>query len=172
MMRVVGRCSLGRQALLFAGAMALIAACDQLSLQPRPAGSTPPNAEPAPAPVDAQAQVGVTYAQFVADAGRSFAPEALGVPAADRARLWRAMASGASGEILDGGGVQALVFRGCAEEGCDGGAAVVAIDAASGEALIGVRDQGGADLLLPNDRLEALLRLRSPSGRWDQAGAP
>jgi hypothetical protein len=67
---------------------------------------------------------------------------------------------------VQGGGAEALVFRGCAEEGCDAGAAVVAIDVRTGVAFVGVRDVGGADELAPNDRVEALLRLNSPTRAW------
>jgi hypothetical protein len=77
------------------------------------------------------------------------------------------MATPVAGQLLGGGGAEALVFRGCAETGCNDGAAVVAIDTATGAAFVAVHDAGGAEVLTPNDRLEALLRLNSPSRRWD-----
>jgi hypothetical protein len=41
------------------------------------------------------------------------------------------------------------------------------VDLATGDPFVGVRDVGGADVLEPNDRLEALLRLNSPTRSWD-----
>jgi hypothetical protein len=81
------------------------------------------------------------------------------------------MALGQPAVLVQGGGAEALVFRGCAQEGCEAGAAVVAIDIDTGGAFVGVRDVGGADELAPNDRVEALLRLNSSSRRWDDAPA-
>ena len=37
----------------------------------------------------------------------------------------------------------------------------------TGDAFVAVRDASGAEVLAPNDRLEALLRLNSPQRRWD-----
>jgi len=71
------------------------------------------------------------------------------------------------GRLEDGGGAQALVFRGCAEAGCADGRAVVAIDTASGAVFAAVRDAAGAEVLTSNDRVEALLRLNSPTRAWD-----
>jgi hypothetical protein len=77
------------------------------------------------------------------------------------------MAEPAAGRLVRGGGAEALVFRGCAAAGCEEGAAVVAIDAATGAVFAAVRDAAGAEVLTPNDRIEALLRLNSPTRRWD-----
>lgn len=146
--------------------------CDRLSLGP-------PVAEPAPvtpAPeVDPElaAHAGETYSAFVAASGARYAPDLLGLNEADRDRLLRAMASERGGEVLTGGGAEALVFRGCAERGCAEGTAILAVDTATGAAFAGVRDTGGAVVLAPNDRLEALLRLNSPTRSWDDvASAP
>jgi len=81
------------------------------------------------------------------------------------------MATGQPGEVLAGGGAQALVFGGCADTGCADGRSVVAIDLATGDAFVGVHDAGGRDVLEPNDRLEALLRLNSPTRSWDDPQA-
>jgi hypothetical protein len=77
------------------------------------------------------------------------------------------MAAHAQGQVVTGGGAEALVFRGCAATGCADGAAIVAIDLSTGAAFAGVRDVGGSDVLTPNDRVEALLRLNSPNRDWD-----
>ena len=68
---------------------------------------------------------------------------------------------------MDGGGAEALVFTGCAEAGCDQGFSVIAIDTTTGLVFAAVRDGDGAEVLAPNDRLEALLRLNSPTRAWD-----
>lgn len=145
--------------------------CDQLGLGPEQAVSAPAAPEAAVpstvTPAALRAAVGEGYSGFAAGAGASYAPEALGLSAADRARLWRAMAIHRVGELISGGGAEALVFRGCAEGGCADGASIVAIDTATGGAFIGVHDVGGADILTPNDRVEALLRLNSPTRGWD-----
>jgi len=149
------------------------AACDQFALAPDNSASAPP------APVSAadpalRGHAGETYAAFAGGAGAHYAPDALGLSAGDRARVWRAMATGQAGQILSGGGAEALVFSGCADTGCADGKAVVAVDLATGDAFVGVRDVGGGDVLEPNDRLEALLRLNSPTRGWDdpQPSAP
>jgi hypothetical protein len=142
------------------------AACDRLALGPETAASAP--SAPSVAPVDPhlRSHAGETYAVFSA-AAANYAPDALGLSAGDRARVWRAMAVGQAGQIMTGGGAEALVFSGCAEAGCADGKAVVAVDLATGDAFVGVRDVGGADVLEPNDRLDALLRLNSPTRAWD-----
>lgn len=68
--------------------------------------------------------------------------------------------------VLSGGGAEALVFQGCPETGCTDGLAIVAIDVATGMAFVGVKDAEGAEILTPNDRVEALLRLNSPTRSW------
>jgi hypothetical protein len=143
----------------------VLAGCDRLASGPAaPAPQAAEAVTTAPVP-DLENYVGRTYADFVDDHEARFNPEVLGIGAADRARLWRAMAT-SSGAPLRGGGAQAVVFLGCADVGCPEGVAVVAIDAHSGGAFVGVRDAGGADVLAPNDQLEALLRLNAPSRHW------
>jgi hypothetical protein len=145
------------------------AGCDRLIERP-----------PAPGPASAQAALaadavanieayrGRSYAEFAAAHAARFSAETLGLGTADRARLERAMV-GDAGVVLEGGGAQALVFRGCAASGCADGVAVVAIDAATGAAFVGVRDGAGKDVLAPNDRLEALLRLNAGTRDWIDA---
>jgi hypothetical protein len=116
---------------------------------------------------DLRPHAGETYPAFANAAGAAYSPDALGFNAADRARLWRAMAVAGPGQVLLGGGAEALVFRGCAETSCQDGAAVVAIDLATGLAFVAVHDAAGAEVFTPNERVEALLRLNSPSRRWD-----
>jgi hypothetical protein len=91
----------------------------------------------------------------------------MGLTGSDQARLAHAMATPTAGRLETGGGAEALVFRGCAVDGCDAGRAVVAIDTATGAAFAAVRDAQGSEVLAPNDRVEALLRLNSPTRAWD-----
>jgi hypothetical protein len=164
--------NLPRAGLLFVGLLSA-AGCDQLALGPEKAVSQPPatpvTAEEIP---DLRPLAGQTYPNFVAGEGARYTPDALGVAATDRTRLWRAMAEPAPGVLLTGGGAEALVFRGCSEQGCDQGASIVAIDVSTGAVFAGVRDVGGADVLTPNERVEALLRLNSPTRGWDNPETP
>lgn len=147
-----------------------LAACDGLS------GPAPPATPPAPAPVlarpvqDLQTYAGRNYADLVAAYPSRFGSEALGISASDAQRI-HVLTQRATGAMLDGGGAQALVFRGCAATGCADGVAIVAVDGATGAAFVGVRDSAGKDLLVPNDRLEALLRLNAATRDWPDAGA-
>ncbi|MGQ0532179.1 MAG: hypothetical protein ACT4OF_05735 [Caulobacteraceae bacterium] len=152
----------------FAAVTLFAAGCDQLGLGPREA-SPAPVAEPphSVAIADLRPHVGDTYSAFTAGAGARYSPEEIGLNAVDRARLWRAMAMPVAGRLIEGGGAEALVFRGCAETSCEDGKAVVAIDTGTGAVFVAVRDAGGAEVLTPNDRVEALLRLNSPTRRWD-----
>jgi hypothetical protein len=145
------------------------AGCDRLADgQPGPGPASA--AAPAAAPVaDLQTYSGRSYADFVAAHEARFSPTALGLSATDGARLQRAMV-GASGGLLEGGGAEALVFRGCAESGCADGLALVAIDVATGAVFAGVKDGAGTDVLAPNERLEALLRLNAPTRDWADVG--
>jgi hypothetical protein len=163
-----------QRVVLAAGAICAAAGCDRLARAPQEATPTPPVAEAAPFDGAAiRAQAGKTYSSFVAEgAGTRYAPETLGIAASDRARLWRGMATPQQGELFSGGGAEALVFRGCAETGCPDGAAIVAIDTGNGGVFAAVRDVGGADVLASNDRIEALLRLNSPTQGWEDATPP
>ena len=148
----------------------MAAGCDQMA--GRRAGPGPAAAVAAPVAnpvVDLASYRGRSYADFVTAYQDRFSPAALGITAADEGRLQHAAAA-SSGALLQGGGAEALVFRGCAAHGCGEGVAVVAVDAAGG-AFVGVRDDAGKDVLAPNDRLEALLRLSTPTRDWADAGA-
>jgi hypothetical protein len=150
----------------------MTAGCDQMV--GRDAGPGPGSAAAAPVaqPVaDLATYSGRSYADFVAAHQDRFGPDALGLVAPDGQRLQDATATSSS-VLLDGGGAQALVFRGCAENGCGEGVAVMAIDAGTGAAFVGVRDSAGKDVLAPNERLEALLRLSTPTRDWADAGPP
>jgi hypothetical protein len=157
--------------MLVVGALTAVGGCGQLAPERTAPGPAPATAAETP---DLRPHAGETYADFVAAAGADYTPDALGIPAADRARLWRGMAESAPGALLTGGGAEALVFRGCSEQGCEEGVSVVAIDVSTGSVFAGVRDVGGADDLAPNARVEALLRLNSPTRAWDnpQAAQP
>ena len=155
--------------LLVASAGLVVVGCDQLSrlgLGPPPAASAP--STPLPAPItDIRPQAGTIYSDFAAGEGARYSPDQMGLNAIDRARLWRAVAVPTAGRLEDGGGAEALVFRGCAENGCDEGQAVVAIDTVTGAVFAAVSDAAGTEVLVPNDRVEALLRLNSPTRAWD-----
>jgi hypothetical protein len=154
-----------RQLLAAACAVALVAACNQVSLEPAPATSAPPEATAIP---DIAPYAGDAYSVFAARADTAdFSLEALGLSEADQARFGAASADERPGVLVGGGGARALVFYGCAARACAEGVAVVAIDAATGDAFVGVRDSEGAEALVRNERLEALLRLNAASGRWD-----
>lgn len=148
-----------------------LAGCDQLSqlgLGPRPAVSAPVSEPPLVAPVvELRPHAGALYAEFAAAEGARYSPEQLGFNSQDRARLAAAMATPSAGRLEQGGGAEALVFRGCAATGCGDGTAVVAIDTTSGAVFAALRDGAGTEVLSPNDRVEALLRLNSPSRAWD-----
>lgn len=155
---------------LAAAATLALGACDQLSqlgLGPPPAASIPATPVPAQAIADLRPHAGELYSDFAAADGARYSPEQLGLNATDRARLWRGLTIASAGRLEQGGGAEALVFRGCAETGCEEGRAVVAIDTATGAVFAAVRDAGGAEVLAPNDRVEALLRLNSPTRAWD-----
>jgi hypothetical protein len=164
------------RAWIIAAAALGLGGCDRLDLGPRTAEPAPVTEAPA-VPIPAvdpalRSHAGEAYASFVEASGARYAPEALGLGAVDRARVWRAMAASEVGAVLTGGGAEALVFRGCVETGCADGVAIVAVDVATGAAFVGVKDAGGADILTPNDRVEALLRLNSPTRSWDNPEAP
>jgi hypothetical protein len=148
--------------------------CDQLGLGPhRAASRSPPVAPMTVAVPDFRAHAGETYAEFVAQPGMErYSLTALGLSHDEQARFSYAMADPAAGILASGGGSEALVFSGCAPSGCLEGLSVVAINVATGEAFVGVSDMRGAVTLAPNDRLEVLLRLTSPSQTWDDPVRP
>jgi hypothetical protein len=151
-------------------AVAAASGCDRLSSREPEEAAPTVQAAPAPAPVpDLQAFSGRGFGDFVTAHEARFSSDALGIAAADAARLQRAMFVSA-GALQQGGGAEALVFRGCAASGCSDAVAVVAIDGATGAAFVGVRDRAGKDVLAPNDRLEALLRLNASTRDWADAG--
>jgi hypothetical protein len=139
-------------------------------------GAPPANIVPAPSSAAAnpalRAHAGDSFSNFVTQAGARYAPEAMGLPALDRTRLWRGMANAQAGELVSGGGAEALVFRGCATEGCADGYSIVAVDTTTGGVFIGVRDVGGSDILARDERMLALLEATSTASRWDDPDAP
>lgn len=150
------------------GAAALtVAGCGEVGLGPQGAASAPAAAA-ATATQDLRPFAGKTYIEFMAEpAAQRYSLDALGLSEREQARFLHAMAVQRPAPIAAGGGVQALVFAGCAQSGCLEGLSVVAIDTATGEAFVGVSDMAGTEKAVPNDRLEALLRLTSPSQSWD-----
>ena len=153
--------------------LAVVAAgCDQIAGREVAPGPGAAVAAPVSNPVaDLETYSGRSYPDFVTSHQERFSPAALGITAADEGRLQHAIAM-SSGALLQGGGAEALVFRGCAANGCGEGVAVVAIDGATGGAFVGVRDGAGNDVLAANERLEALLRLNTPTRDWADAGPP
>ncbi|MBX3429051.1 MAG: hypothetical protein KF779_05675 [Hyphomonadaceae bacterium] len=153
-------------------AVVALGSCDQLSalgLGPPPAASAPPSTTPiSEAVADLRPYAGNLYSDFIAGEGDHYGLDQAGLSAAEQARFSRAMAVQSAGALMDGGGAEALVFSGCAENGCDEGFAVFAVDTTSGQVFVGVRDGAGAEVLSPNDRIEALLRLNSPARAWDK----
>ncbi len=162
---------------LRSGVVILVAAalsgCGQANLGPQSAVSAPSVTSATPVP-DFAAHAGETYAAFVAQpATAAYSLTELGVAETPGAgRFEHAMAHPAPGLVASGGGVEALVFSGCAPTGCLEGLSVVAIDVATGDVFVGVSDMAGTEKLVPNDRLEALLRLTSPSQSWDDPVRP
>ncbi len=154
-----------RRVVLGALAIAAASACT-----PAPA----PTTEPPPAPVEdlgLRQHVGQRFETFTQSVGMArFAPSRLGLNEADQTRLVVDMAVTQPSVLAQGGGASALLFTGCATTGCADGMGLVAIDVASGAVFIGVRDAHGRDVLLPNDRLEALLEATSATRQWDTAG--
>jgi len=143
----------------------LLAACSDLGMGPQQAVSAPAAVAAAP---DLRPFAGKTYVEFMAEpVGQRYTLDALGLSQPEQTRFMRSMAAQRPAPIASGGGVQALVFAGCAPAGCLDGLSVIAIDTTTGEAFVGVSDMAGTEKAVPNDRLEALLRLTSPSQTWD-----
>lgn len=152
--------------------LALVAAwtlggCDRVGLGPQRADSAPPES-PATAPAqNLRPFAGTTYQDFAARPEFArYAASGLGLSDRDQARLMAAMAAPAPAWVAHGGGAEALLFTGCGTDGCAAAQGVVAIDLATGAAFAGVRDSEGETDLIPNARLEALLRLSSPDRAW------
>ncbi len=149
----------------------VIAGCNRRGLEQ--AAPAPAAAEASTAAPDVRPFVGRSYAEMIASPGlERYAPANLGLSAEEQARFDRVTASPAVGVAASGGGLEAVVFSGCAAGGCLDGLGVVAIDPATGEVFVGVSDMSGAAVLVPNERLEALLRLTSPSRTWDDPVRP
>ena len=153
---------------------ALVGACGQVGVGPPAAVSAPMEPISSISVPDLFVFEGQTYAAFVAAPGMArYSLAELGVAGTSEAqRFNHAMANQRPALITAGGGVRALVFSGCAPSGCLEGLSVVAIDLSTGEAFVGVSDMSGTAKLAPNDRLEALLRLNSPSRSWDDPVRP
>ncbi|HEX8902970.1 hypothetical protein [Vitreimonas sp.] len=163
-MRWVG-CRIGLAVLAAIG----VVACDRLSGVPSEVAPTPSAAEAAPGlDPDIRPYAGRTYAEVLnaPEMGR-YSLASLHLNEAERARFDAGMAVQEPAVVASGGGAEALVFSGCAISGCAHGRSVLAIDARTGAVFVGVAGQGGAEQILPNDRLEALLRVTSPTMRWD-----
>jgi hypothetical protein len=146
-------------------AVVLVAGCERLGLGPESAKSSP--AAPAAEAPEVRGHAGESLQEFLSQPEMErYQLEALGLTAGEAARFEASMSPATPGELVSGGGAEALAFTGCAAAGCDEGVAILAVDAATGAAFVGVRDEQGADVLMPNPRIEALLRLSSASGQW------
>ena len=139
---------------------------------PRPA----PQAEAPPmtpaAPPDLRPHVGQSYTDLVIspDTQRYAVPN-LGLTAIEQARFAQAMSLSAPAWIAEGGGEEAFIVVGCRAGACPEAAGILAIDTVTGETYAAVRDRAGRDILLANDRLEALIAATSPADRWDDPSA-
>jgi hypothetical protein len=126
----------------------------------------PPDAEAAPQTIDLSGHRGQSFEAFSKSPGMErFTLQRLDLSADERVRVERDLAVAQPSRLVVGGGAQALVFVGCARAGCDAGEAVLAFDN-QGESFVGVREHGAPEALIPDDRMEALLGLASPSAHW------
>jgi hypothetical protein len=149
---------------------ATIAGCDGASPPRAPEGVSTERVRPE---TQIQSFAGQTYDAFAAEPQfQRYSIAALSPGEASRERFEHAMANRAVGVLVSGGGSQALVFSGCAPSGCLEGLSVIAIDTQTGEVFAGVSDMAGQERLVENVRLEALLRLTSPSQTWDDPVRP
>lgn len=154
-----------------AGAAAL-SGCDQIGLGPQRAASAPPPTLAPPPTANLRPFVGETFSAFAARPEFAAYAQALTLSGSDQARLSAAMAIEAQSWLAEGGGARALVFTGCAAEGCAAGRAVIALGPKPRAVFVGVRDAEGLTALSPNPRLEALLGLSSPNQSWDSPAPP
>ena len=119
-----------------------------------------------------RAHVGASYSDFIVAPGMGrYGLAELPLSEAGRARLSHAMGVNAPSWTAEGGGAEALVFVGCAVDACAEAAGIVAIDLANGAVFAAVRDGQGRDVLLGNERLEALIEATSPADRWSDPSA-
>lgn len=151
--------------IMLAAAMALaLAACGQ---QPAQQAAAPEVAEPTVATPAAllRNHIGSAYPAFVQQPGMGrYAPQNLGL-GAETERFAGAMQAPAASRAIADSGVEALVFTGCAAADC-AASGVLAIDLATGDAFVGVKDAAGEAILKPNARLQMLLTATSPSRAW------
>jgi hypothetical protein len=147
--------------LLLASGIALTA-CGQATtekLAPAPA--------PAAAAADLQPFVGHSYTDLATAAEtQRYAVANLGLSEEGSARFARAMSLSAPAWTVEGAGIKAFVVVGCEAGACPQAAGILAIDTETGEAYAAVRDAGGQSVLIPNDRLQALVEATSPADRW------
>lgn len=154
--------------LAFAAAL-LLAACNQQSPQ-----ESAPQAVMAPPSAVSQtallrAQVGKTYTDFVQAPGmQRYAASGLGFAESSAAeRFDRNMQTLFPSVVVNGNDLEALVFSGCMAHACGGeSVGVLAIDLATGDAFVGVKDADGETVLKPNARLQMLLTQTSPTHAW------
>ncbi len=148
----------------FAFAALALGACERLAEAPKVGFEVPP----LPRGPDVRPFEGQTFPEFLSQEGMAqFELAALGLADRDIRRFQAAHGQASPSHWVVGGGVEALVFYGCSSEGCDAATSVLAVDGVTGETFVGVRDAAGAEILVPNLRLEALLRLGSTTGAWD-----
>jgi len=150
----------------------LTAACGERAKEKEP--ETAPAAAAAAPESEAAAQLraarGKYYFDFVKEPGMErYAAENLGLDPQSAARFSRNMDIQGVGVIASANGNEALVFSGCAESNCGGGAgplSVIAIDLQSGDAFVGVKDSEGEAVLKPVPRVQMLLTETSPTNSW------
>lgn len=149
-------------------AVLVVVGCDRVGLEPAPAASAPSAPAPTYLDPDLRPFAGLDYTAFAEiDGMQRFSADSLRLNGPEQARFEAGMAVQQPAVVATGGGAEALVFSGCAVSGCAHGRSVLAIDTRTGATFVGVAGQGGSEALIPNDRLEALLRVTSPTMRWE-----
>ena len=151
-------------------ALAILVAATACDRGPNSNTVAPEADTPVAEAVDLASHAGQNFDAFVGSPGMDrFSLEKLDLAPNERTRLAHAMTVLHPSRLISGGGAQALVFTGCGQTGCDASVAVMAIGS-RGETFVGVRDAEGASEFIPDDRMEALLRLNSPARNWDDPG--
>jgi hypothetical protein len=147
-----------------------MAACD---------AATTANVAPAPAPAtaaapppDLQPFVGQSYTDLItAEPTARYSAANLDMSDAARVRFARAMSLSAPAWMVEGAGTKAFIVVGCEAGACTQSAGILVIDTETGDVYAAVRDQEGRNVLINNDRLQALVEATSPADLWDDPDA-
>jgi hypothetical protein len=90
---------------------------------------------------------------------------------AARARFAKAMSLSAPAWIVEAAGTKAFIVVGCEAGACAQAAGILAIDTETGDLYAAVRDETGRNVLINNDRLQAIVEATTPADRWDDPDA-